>query len=121
MAATSVRKFWPGFDYASLSRKPTSVMQGVAYSPDINIDMLFVTLKKSESDFYPTTMYRDYPIDAQTFHWESQSTTSVASPTGQRYFTGSSSVLLFVRTNRRTNSAPRPTSSSACLLRRPHR
>jgi hypothetical protein len=31
------------------------------------------------------------------FHWESQSTTSVASKTGQRYVTGSSTVLLFVR------------------------
>ncbi|GHJ58839.1 helicase [Nocardioides sp. OK12] len=86
-----------GLDYASLSRKPTSVMQGVAYSPDLNVDMLFVTLKKSESDFSPTTMYRDYPIDAKTFHWESQSTTSVSSPTGQRYLNGSSTVLLFVR------------------------
>lgn len=84
-------------DYASLTRKPTSVMQGVAHSADLNVDILFVTLKKSEADFSPTTMYRDYPIDARTFHWESQSTTSVASATGQRYLTGSSTVLLFVR------------------------
>ncbi len=42
-------------------------------------------------------MYRDYPISPALFHWESQSTTSVASPTGQRYLTGSSTVLLFVR------------------------
>ncbi|MDN5895488.1 MAG: DUF3427 domain-containing protein [Nocardioides sp.] len=31
------------------------------------------------------------------FHWESQSTTSVNSPTGQRYLSGSSTVLLFAR------------------------
>ena len=31
------------------------------------------------------------------FHWESQSTTSVGSPTGQRYLTGSSTVLIFAR------------------------
>ena len=30
-------------------------------------------------------------------HWESQSTTSVASPTGQRYLQGTSTVFLFVR------------------------
>ena len=43
-------------------------------------------------------MYRDYPISPTLFHWESQNTTSVASPTGQRYLNGSSTVLLFCRT-----------------------
>jgi len=83
--------------YASFDRKPTSVMQGVAYSPATNTDIFFITLKKSEADYSPTTMYRDYPISPTLFHWESQSTTSVASPTGQRYLNGTSSVLLFVR------------------------
>lgn len=84
-------------DYATLERKPTSVMQGVAYAEAFNADILFVTLKKSEAEYSPTTMYRDYPVSPTLFHWESQSTTSVASPTGQRYVAGSSSVLLFVR------------------------
>src|SRR5207245_906031 len=35
-------------DYASLDRRPTSVMQGVAYSEARNTDIFFVTLKKSE-------------------------------------------------------------------------
>jgi len=30
-------------------------------------------------------MYRDYALSPDLFHWESQSTTSVASPAGQRY------------------------------------
>ena len=60
----------------------------------LNVDAFFVTLKKSEADYSPTTMYRDYPISPTLFHWESQSTTSVASPTGQRYLNGSSTVLL---------------------------
>ncbi len=84
-------------DYADLKRRPTSVMQGVVYSEARNIDAFFITLKKSEADYSPTTMYQDYPISPTLFHWESQSTTSVASPTGQRYLTGSSTVLLFVR------------------------
>jgi superfamily II DNA or RNA helicase/HKD family nuclease len=86
-----------GLDYASLDRKPTSVMQGVAYSESLNADILFITLKKSEADYSPTTMYRDYPISPTLFHWESQSTTSLTSPTGQRYINGSSTVLLFAR------------------------
>lgn len=78
-------------------RMPNSFREGVWYSPELNVDVFFVTLKKSESDYSPTTMYRDYPISPTLFHWESQSTTSVTSPTGQRYLSGSSTVLLFVR------------------------
>lgn len=84
-------------DYATLERKPTSMMQGVAYAPAANADLLMATLKKSEADYSPTTMYRDYPISPTLFHWESQNATTVASPTGQRYLTGSSNILLFVR------------------------
>lgn len=84
-------------DYANLRRKPTSMMQGVAYSEALNVDAFFVTLKKSEADYSPTTMYRDYPISPTLFHWESQNATSLASPTGQRYLAGTSTVLLFCR------------------------
>lgn len=49
-------------------------------------------------------MYRDYPISPELFHWESQSTTSVASETGQRHLNHArqgSSILLFVRQRKR--------------------
>jgi len=72
-------------------------MQGVAYSKALNVDILFVSLRKSEADYSPTTMYRDYPISPKLFHWESQSTTSLVSDTGQRYLNGFSTVLLFAR------------------------
>jgi superfamily II DNA or RNA helicase len=84
-------------DYASLARKPNSFREGVLYVPELNVDAFFVTLNKSEADYSPTTLYRDYPISPTLLHWESQSTTSVASKTGQRYVTGSSSVLIFAR------------------------
>ncbi|HLS45507.1 MAG TPA: DUF3427 domain-containing protein, partial [Ornithinicoccus sp.] len=71
--------------------------EGVLYERSLNVDAFFVTLKKSEADYSPTTMYRDYPISPTLFHWESQSTTSEASPTGQRYIQGSSNVLIFAR------------------------
>lgn len=83
--------------YASMERKPNSFREGVLYVPELNVDAFFVTLKKSEADYSPTTMYQDYPISPTLFHWESQSTTSVASKTGQRYVNGTSHVLLFVR------------------------
>lgn len=78
-------------------RKPNSFREGVYYSQEHNVDAFFITLKKSEADYSPTTMYADYPISPELFHWESQSTTSVGSPTGQRYLNGTSTVLLFVR------------------------
>jgi superfamily II DNA or RNA helicase/HKD family nuclease len=83
--------------YANLRRKPNSFREGVLYVPELNVDAFFVTLQKSEADYSPTTLYRDYPISTTLFHWESQSTTSVASTTGQRYLNGSSTKLLFVR------------------------
>lgn len=58
------------------------------------------TSRKEERDFSPTTRYRDYPLAADLFHWESQNNTSLNSPTGRRYLTGGSRVLLFVRTAR---------------------
>lgn len=84
-------------DYASMERKPNSFREGVLHVPDVNVDAFFVTLTKSEADYSPTTLYRDYPISPTLFHWESQSTTSAASKTGQRYLSGGSTVLLFVR------------------------
>jgi superfamily II DNA or RNA helicase len=74
-----------------------SVREGVKYDVTTNTDIFFVTLYKTEGHYSPTTMYRDYPISRELFHWESQSTTRQSSPTGRRYLGGSSRILLFVR------------------------
>lgn len=94
--------------HATLQRKPNSFREGVLYEPSLNVDAFFVTLSKSEADYSPTTMYRDYPISPTLFHWESQSTTSVESKTGQRYLNGTSSVLLFVRERQRNEFGTSP-------------
>jgi superfamily II DNA or RNA helicase/HKD family nuclease len=87
-------------DYASVERRPSAFQSGVLYSQHWKTDAFLITLIKSEADYSPTTMYRDYPISRDLFHWESQSTTSAASETGQRYvrhMQQGSSILLFVR------------------------
>ena len=79
---------------------PSSVREGVKYIPEKHMDMLFVTLNKSEKYYKSTTMYNDYAIDQATFHWETQSTVSPSSPTAMRYFgspDNGNAVLLFVR------------------------
>lgn len=63
-------------------------------------DVLFVTLRKTEKDYSPETMYRDFAISPELFHWESQNKTAVASTAGQRYLnqrTDGARVLLAVR------------------------
>lgn len=72
----------------------------MAWCAAANADAFLITLKKSDTDYSPTTMYRDFALSADLFHWESQSTTTSASPTGQRYINHrerGSHVLLFVR------------------------
>jgi len=86
---------------AALDYKNYSAMrQGVLYLPAKNIDVFLITLNKSDKDYSPTTMYEDYAISNTQFHWQSQSTTSAESPTGQRYIHHAEHgghILLFVR------------------------
>ena len=93
-------------DHATLDRVPSVFREGVLRSDQWNADAFLITLKKSETDFSPTTMYQDYAISPTLFHWESQSTTSSPSPTGRRYIHHwelGSSILLFTR-DRKTNA-----------------
>lgn len=86
--------------WISRGRTPSTMREGVAWCPDINTDVLLITLKKTDTDYSPTTMYRDFAVSPELFHWESQSTTNAASPTGQRYINhrrAGTNVLLFVR------------------------
>jgi len=79
---------------------------GVKYFSEKKTDVFFVTLNKSDKDYSPTTLYNDYSINEWLFHWQSQSTTSAESSTGQRYISHrriGSQILLFVRENKKDN------------------
>ncbi len=85
---------------------PRSHREGVLWHQPSATDLMFVTLKKSEALFSPTTRYRDMALAPSLFHWESQSPTTASSPTGQRYIhhaARGSRVLLFVREQRRVD------------------
>jgi hypothetical protein len=82
-------------------KKLASFREGVRYEKDADTDLLFVTIEKSDKDYSPTTLYRDYAISSDLFHWESQSTTRADSTVGRRYRQGTSRVLLFVRRTRK--------------------
>ena len=81
--------------------------EGVFHSTRHRADLLFVTLEKSESDYSPSTMYRDYAISRTRFHWESQSSVHADTKTGQRYVNHAKdghAILLFVRERRKTRA-----------------
>ena len=79
---------------------PDRIREGVRFNETTKSDLFFVTLEKSEKGYSPTTMYKDYAISPELFHWESQSMTSQASPTGQRYINHrerGTNILIFAR------------------------
>jgi len=50
--------------HASLARVPSVFREGVLRSTQWDADAFLITLKKSDTDFSPTTMYRDYAISS---------------------------------------------------------
>lgn len=94
-------------DYMS----PRDVREGVKWLPEKKADVFFVTLNKSDRDYSPTTLYNDYSISETLFHWQSQSTTSDNSATGQRYINHQklgTKILFFVRENKSSGGAAMP-------------
>ncbi|MGB8020535.1 MAG: DUF3427 domain-containing protein [Candidatus Nanopelagicales bacterium] len=86
-------------DEAQAAKAP-AWREGVRWLSDERVDALLVTIDKAGGNFSPTTAYHDYAMTPTMFHWESQSTTSPESPTGQRYqnhVRWGSRVLLFAR------------------------
>jgi superfamily II DNA or RNA helicase/HKD family nuclease len=99
-----------GLGYYSWERQP-SQREGVLRLKDKDCDAFLVTLNKSEKDYSESTMYRDYAISDRLFHWQSQSTTSETSITGQRYIhqcERKCTVLLFVRENKQLHGIGAP-------------
>ena len=83
-----------------ITAKAPQWREGVYDAKSAGADLLAFTLDKTSGDFSPTTRYRDYAISRDLIHWESQSGTSAASPTGQRYqrhVAMGRSILLFAR------------------------
>lgn len=81
--------------------------EGVIHLPEIRADAFMFTLHKTERDYSPTTMYEDYAFSDRLIHWQSQSTTSDESKTGQRYLNHmriGQTILLFCREFRKSQT-----------------
>lgn len=91
--------------------KPTVTQGGILWVPQAKSDVFFIDLHKAERDYSPTTMYRDYAINRELFHWESQSRQHDGQPTVRRYIeheARGSRVLLFVRERKRSELGTAP-------------
>jgi len=88
-----------GFGASTFDKKSPS-REGVLNVIDQNIELLFVTLNKCEKQFSPTTMYHDYAISQELFHWQSQNSARPEKGKGLSYINHQKSgkkVILFVR------------------------
>ena len=77
-----------------------SAREGVLELKDQNIELLFVTLNKSEKQFSPSTMYHDYAINEHLFHWQSQNSARPERGKGLSYIQhreNGKRIFLFVR------------------------
>ena len=78
--------------------------EGVVFHEPTRCNLLFVTLNKSARDYSPSTMYEDYAVSANLFHWQSQSTTRAGTVKGRRHIEHEElgvTPLLFVRQSRK--------------------
>ena len=74
--------------------------EGVLDIEDLNTELLFINLIKSEENFSPTTMYNDYAISDTLFHWQSQNSSRPDIGKGLSYIThqeNDKKILLFIR------------------------
>ncbi|WP_202946842.1 DUF3427 domain-containing protein [Nitritalea halalkaliphila] len=84
----------------STFEKKSSSREGVVVNTDLNTELLFINLIKSEEDFSPTTLYDDYAITESLFHWQSQNSAGPETPKGISYIKHEEIgkiILLFVR------------------------
>lgn len=86
--------------------------EGVVFNEQSRCDLLFVTLRKSEREYSPSTMYEDYALSPYEFHWQSQSMTRPETTKGQRHWDHENlgiTPLLFIRESKKDErNATRP-------------
>jgi superfamily II DNA or RNA helicase len=87
------------FAFSSFDKK-SSNREGVAENKKLNTELLFIDLIKSEKDFSPSTLYQDYALSENLFHWQTQNATSPEKGKGLSYINHKGvgkTILLFVR------------------------
>lgn len=91
------------FDRQTPEKKMQGVASGAFNVEELNLELFFVTLNKSDRDFSPSTQYNDYFINENIFHWQSQNNMSHSNK-GERYVNQTKNgrrFMLFVREDKK--------------------
>lgn len=75
-------------------------LEGVYEIKRLNLELLFVTLQKSDKKFSPTTMYHDFAICENKFHWQTQNSAHSEKGKGLSYIhhkKNGKKIILFIR------------------------
>ena len=87
------------FGRQTADKRMQGSVAGVFNIEELNTELFFVTLNKSDKDFSASTMYDDYVVSENQFHWKSQNTDTHRGR-GRRFVeqaTNKKKFLLFVR------------------------
>ena len=91
------------FGRQTAEKKMQGSVAGVFNIEELNTELFFVTLNKSDKDFSAETMYNEYVVSEYEFHWESKNTDSHTGK-GKRFVRqkeNGKKFLLFVRENKK--------------------
>jgi len=87
------------FRFSNFEKK-SSNREGTAEKKELNVEILFINLVKSDENFSPTTMYDDYAVNELLFHWQTQNSARPDLGKGLSYIKHKEQdkkILLFVR------------------------
>lgn len=82
-AGYGIREILTAVGWLTAERR-TPFQAGVLALQNRKVELLFVTLDKSEG-FHDRIAYRDYAISIERFHWQSQNSAGPDTPAGRRY------------------------------------
>jgi len=109
-ARYGIKEIQAAFGRANLET-PGQTGVGSFHFSEFKTYALLMTFQKTEKEFSPSTMYADYPISRELLHWESQSTTSQHSATGQNLIHHKErgyTILVFARDQKKRNGVTVP-------------
>jgi superfamily II DNA or RNA helicase/HKD family nuclease len=84
---------------------------GVLHFPEIKTVAALVTFQKTEKEFSPSTMYKDFPLNRELLHWETQAQTSQSSVQGQNLIHHQArgyTMLFFARSRKKVDGLTSP-------------
>ena len=90
------------FGRQTADKRMNGSVTGAFNIDELNTELFFVTLNKSEKDFSPSTMYDDYVVSEYQFHWKSKNSDTHQGK-GKRYVQqaiNKRKFILFVRENK---------------------